>query len=118
LTPRELCRRLQDYLETHALGAVLPAPFEVEFAEDSAVQPDVLVILESQRQRLTAERFYGPLALVVEVVSYSSKRTDRLEKRELYLTEGVLRDACAVTWPHGKVLPMLPAEPKLRLVTG
>lgn len=85
----ELCRRFQDYLEAHGLGEVLPAPFEVEFSDDSAVQPDVLVILESQRQRLTAERLYGPPALVVEVVSYSSKRTDRLEKRELYVAEGV-----------------------------
>jgi Uma2 family endonuclease len=85
----ELAHRLHDYLQTHGLGEVLPAPFEVQFAEDSAVQPDVLVILESQRQRLSGERFYGPPALVIEVVSYSSKRTDRLQKRELYLAEGV-----------------------------
>jgi len=85
----ELCRRLQDYLEAHALGEVLPAPFEVEFNEDSAVQPDVLVILEPQRRHLTPKRLHGPPALVVEIVSYTSKRTDRLEKRELYLAEGV-----------------------------
>jgi len=85
----ELARRLQDYLETHGLGEALPAPFEVEFTEDSAVQPDVLVILEPQRRHLTPKRLHGPPALVVEIVSYTSKRTDRLEKRELYLAEGV-----------------------------
>src|SRR3989449_1092792 len=85
----ELARRLQSYLETHAIGEALPAPFEVEFTEDSAVQPDILVILDSQRDRLTAARLYGPPALIVEVVSYSSKRTDRLHKRRLYSEEGV-----------------------------
>ena len=85
----ELAGRLQGYLETHSIGEALPAPFEVEFTEDSAVQPDVIVLLESQHRRLTAERLYGPPALVIEIVSYSSKRTDRLEKRELYLAEGV-----------------------------
>jgi Uma2 family endonuclease len=85
----EVVRRLQDYLEAHGLGEALPAPFEVELTEDSAVQPDVLVVLAAQRRRLTAERLYGPPALVVEVVSYSSKRTDRLEKRQLYEAEGV-----------------------------
>jgi Uma2 family endonuclease len=61
----------------------------VEFTDDSAVQPDVLVILDSQQDRLTEARFYGPPALVIEVVSYSSKRTDRLDKRQLYQEESV-----------------------------
>ena len=85
----ELARRLQEYLKTHVIGEALPAPFEVEFTEDSAVQPDILVILDPQRDRLTAARLYGPPALIVEVVSYSSKRTDRLHKRRLYSEEGV-----------------------------
>jgi Uma2 family endonuclease len=85
----ELARRLQEYLKRHVIGEALPAPFEVEFTEDSAVQPDILVILDPQRDRLTAARLYGPPALIVEVVSYSSKRTDRLHKRRLYSEEGV-----------------------------
>jgi len=85
----ELARRLQEYLKTHVIGEALPAPFEVEFTEDSAVQPDILVILDPQRDRLTAARLYGPPALIVEVVSYSSKRTDGLHKRRLYSEEGV-----------------------------
>ena len=56
----ELARRLQEYLKTHVIGEALPAPFEVEFTEDSAVQPDILVILDPQRDRLTAARLYGP----------------------------------------------------------
>ncbi len=86
---RDLCSTLQAYLATHGLGEALPAPFEVEFTEDSAVQPDVIVLLEPQQGRLTAKRLYGPPALVIEIISYSSKRTDRLQKRHLYVEEGV-----------------------------
>ncbi len=86
---REFLMRLHDYVTTHNLGEALPAPFEVEFAADSAVQPDVLVLLRHDRPRLTDERFYGPPTLVVEIVSHSSRRTDRLQKRELYQDFGV-----------------------------
>ena len=85
----ELARRLQEYLTAHELGEALPAPFEVEFSDDSAVQPDILALLAPERARLTDQRLYGPPALVIEVVSYSSKRTDRIEKRQLYQEEGV-----------------------------
>ncbi len=66
---RELCSALHAYVVEHGLGEALPAPFEVEFAEDSAVQPDVLVTLESPGEQLTLKRLYGPPALVVEVVA-------------------------------------------------
>jgi len=85
----ELAHLLYDYLAVHHLGRVITGPFEVEFSDDSAVQPDLLVVLHTQRSRLTPERHQGPPALVIEIISYSSKRTDRLQKRELYLSEGV-----------------------------
>jgi len=86
---RELCATLHAYLAAHRLGEALPSPFEVEFTEDSAVQPDVLALLAREQDRLTAERLYGPPALVIEIVSYSSRRTDRIQKRQLYQDEGV-----------------------------
>lgn len=85
----ELVRRLQDYVERHGLGEAIVSPYEVEFAEDTAVQPDVLVILHDRARYLTKKRLMGPPSLAVEVISYSSKRTDRLQKRALYLEEGV-----------------------------
>jgi Uma2 family endonuclease len=77
----ELALLLKGHVDRHDLGVVIVAPFEVEFAEDSAVQPDVLVILRDRSDRLTAQRLLGPPSLMVEVVSYSSKRTDRLAWR-------------------------------------
>ena len=85
----DLIRLLSDHLDQHHLGFVLPGPFEVQLADDSAVQPDVLVILSGRGPQPTRERLYGPPSLVIEIISYSSKRTDRLQKRLLYLEEGV-----------------------------
>ena len=129
---RDLCHRLHEYVHTHGLGEALPALFEVEFARDSAVQPDVIVILEAQRHRLTRKRLTGPPALAVEVISYSSKRTDRLQKRQLYQDEGVseywivdLEQRHVERWRPGDTAPELvtnrlvwrpePAVPALEL---
>lgn len=85
----ELVTTLKPYVDAHSLGIVLPGPFEIEFTGDSAVQPDVLVILNDRLHQLTRKRLNGPPSLVIEIISYSSKRTDRLQKRELYQDETV-----------------------------
>jgi Uma2 family endonuclease len=87
-TVLELALLLKDYVDRHDLGTVVIAPFEVELTEDSAVQPDVLVILADRASLLTPKRLMGPPSLAVEVISYTSKRTDRLQKRRLYQEEG------------------------------
>ena len=67
--------------------------------------------------RYEEERLYGAPSLAIEIIAYSSKRTDRLQQRDLYMTEDVeeywivdpgLRRV--ERWPKGA------AEPKL--VTG
>ena len=88
-TVLELAALFRDYLERNPLGEVLMAPFEVELTEDSAVQPDVLVILADRARLLTRQRLQGAPSLAIEVISYTSKRTDRLQKRRLYQEEGV-----------------------------
>jgi Uma2 family endonuclease len=85
----EVATVLRDYVTRTGQGKVTVAPFEVELTADSAVQPDVLVLLADRTHQLTPERLLGPPSLIVEVVSYSSKRTDRLQKRRLYQEEGV-----------------------------
>ena len=84
-----LARGLADYVDRYELGETFLGPFEVEFADDTAVQPDVLVLLHDRAGQLTPARLMGPPSLVVEVVSYSSKRIDRLQKRALYMDDGV-----------------------------
>ncbi len=85
----EFFATLKRHVEQYALGEAIVAPFEVEFSDDTAVQPDVLVILNDRAEQLTHKRLMGPPSLAVEVISYSSKRTDRLQKRALYMGDGV-----------------------------
>lgn len=85
----ELIVMLHEYVELHDLGETIVSPFEVEFSDDTAVQPDVLVILNDRAAQLTRKRLMGPPSLAVEVISYSSKRTDRLQKRSLDMEDGV-----------------------------
>ncbi len=85
----ELAALLKTYVEDYELGETIIAPFEVEFSKDTAVQPDILVILNDRADQLTRKRLMGPPSLAIEVISYSSKRTDRLQKRSLYLEDGV-----------------------------
>ncbi len=85
----ELAVILKAFVEQHELGETVISPFEVEFSDDTAVQPDVLVILNDRADQLTRKRLMGPPSLAVEVISYSSKRTDRLQKRSLYMEDGV-----------------------------
>lgn len=85
----EFLTTLKAYVERHDLGEAIVSPFEVELAADTAVQPDVLVVLDDRTPQITRQRLMGPPSLAVEVISYSSKRTDRLQKRALYMKHGV-----------------------------
>jgi Uma2 family endonuclease len=69
-------------------GLVLCAPIDVQLAEHSTVQPDIIYLsLEHKgRARTTVE---GPPDLIVEVISRSTARRDRGEKLRLYAEAGV-----------------------------
>jgi Uma2 family endonuclease len=71
------------------LGAVFLAPFDVAFDEFSVVQPDLLVLLRSHRERFTGERIKGAPSLVIEILSPSTRRYDRDIKRDFYARHGV-----------------------------
>jgi Uma2 family endonuclease len=66
---------------------VLVAPADVAFAEDSLVQPDVLVTPVPDAGAVSDE--IRGLLLAVEVLSPSSARADRQVKRRLYQREAV-----------------------------
>ncbi len=107
---------LKQYVEQHRLGEAFVSPFEVEFSADTAVQPDVLVILNDRASQLTRKRLVGPPSLAIEVISYSSKRTDRLQKRALYMEEGV-EEYWVVDVYHPRVERWVPGESQAELVT-
>lgn len=63
------------------------APTDVVFDEYNVVQPDLLVVCDSSK--ITEANIQGAPDLVVEILSPSTSRKDRREKRSLYERFGV-----------------------------
>lgn len=70
-------------------GEAFIAPFDVVLSRFDAVEPDLLVIGGDQGHILTDKNVQGPPALVVEVLSGSTRRRDERAKRQLYERAGV-----------------------------
>ena len=85
-----LYRLLDDYARRVQGGEVAFAPFDVRLGHFDAVEPD-LVFLSATRPRVPNDESsidYAP-DLVVEVISSSSRRVDRVRKMALYARSGV-----------------------------
>jgi Uma2 family endonuclease len=87
----ELAIALDAYLRREPVGIVLTSPADLELQKGTVTQPDVFVV--PRDTRLSGETLEWPdikaLLLAVEVLSASSLRADRVEKRDFYLEHGV-----------------------------
>ncbi|MEX2232709.1 MAG: Uma2 family endonuclease [Cyclobacteriaceae bacterium] len=72
-------------------GKIAIAPFDVYLDETrNAVQPDIVVILNSNRGNLNLKgHFHGVPYLLVEILSPANKDYDLVKKKELYERFGV-----------------------------
>ena len=84
-------RRLSEGIEDQGKGEIIIAPFDVYLDESSnAVQPDVVVILNSNAGALNPNgHFHGVPDFIVEVLSPGNKDHDLIKKKELYERFGV-----------------------------
>jgi Uma2 family endonuclease len=80
--------RFLAYVEEHG-GEVFPAPTDVFFADDTVVEPDVVVVHADHLDRLEERFVRSAPDVVVEVSSPSTRRLDLIRKRALYEREGV-----------------------------
>lgn len=81
---------LADYLRTHPeVGEVYFAPLDVIFSSWDVVEPDLLFVAADQRHILTEKNVVGAPALVVEILSPSTKSRDRRLKHRLFEKSGV-----------------------------
>jgi Uma2 family endonuclease len=85
----ELYARLREYLRREHVGFAFGAPVAIEFSSDRVVEPDVVVLPLVAGKRPEHFRDVRRVLLAVEVVSPSSARADRVEKRDLYRAESV-----------------------------
>ena len=84
-----LFKLIEPYAEQIGLDSLF-APIAVTFSEQREVQPDAVVLPKrSDGRRATRFSDVSRLILAVEVLSPSTQRVDRNEKRRLYRQEGV-----------------------------
>ena len=87
---RRLQRILEDYfwqIDSH--GEVFNSPLDVTFNDFTVVQPDLLYVSGEHKNITKEARIDGPPTLVVEILSPSTSRKDRMEKRRIYQNGGV-----------------------------
>ncbi len=83
-------RQIGNFIKERKLGRVLVAPFEVHLSERSRpVQPDILFVSGARWPQGFVQFFAGAPDLVVEVISPSSVRTDRVVKFTAYEAAGI-----------------------------
>jgi Uma2 family endonuclease len=87
----EIYFELSLYLRQHpGLGEAFLSPFDVVLSTWDVVEPDLLLILETQKSILTEANVQGAPAIVVEILSPSTRRRDQTIKRKLFERAGVL----------------------------
>ena len=70
-------------------GRLFLSPFDVVFSFHDVVEPDLVFVAPDQLEILTAKNIQGTPALVIEIVSPSTRTRDREVKRRLYERTGV-----------------------------
>src|SRR5437867_8526242 len=84
---KRLQRLLEAYFETGGLGEVFNAPIDLILTRQDVVQPDLVVVTDPTQ--VSARGIEGAPALVVEVLSPSTRDHDRTAKARRYAALGI-----------------------------
>jgi Uma2 family endonuclease len=88
LVSRRIQFQLYTQIEIKKRGCVINAPVDVHLGEFDVVQPDLVIVLETNRI-ITPSKVKGVPDLLVEIISPSSQDNDRVLKRSRYEMFGV-----------------------------
>jgi Uma2 family endonuclease len=80
---------LHQYLENHPIGEVFLSPIDVVLSDHDVVEPDLLLVLDDQSDLVTEKHLVGAPALVIEILSPTTRARDRGIKRRLFERTGV-----------------------------
>lgn len=86
---RELTLIVAAYVKRTKLGKVFVAPVDVVLDPDNTVQPDMVFVSIANLPMIQKRAIFGVPDLLVELVSPSSVRRDRYDKKALYARFGV-----------------------------
>jgi Uma2 family endonuclease len=79
-----------NHLAAHpGIGRIFLSPLDVIFTIHDIVEPDLLFVASDQIEIMTEKNIQGPPAIVVEIVSKSTRSRDERIKRELFERGGV-----------------------------
>lgn len=86
---KRLIMLLVERLERRGKGKVHHAPCDVVLSQHNVLQPDLLFVSKERLGILGKAAIEGPPDLVVEILSESTERWDRVTKRSVYARFGV-----------------------------
>jgi Uma2 family endonuclease len=79
---------LSPYVQRHQVGELFNVAADLQLGDQALLQPDLFVIA-ADNPSMESWKDVSRLVLAVEVISRSSRRFDRREKRHYYLSHGV-----------------------------
>ena len=80
---------LDEYCRANGIGEVIVSPADIEFSEHRFLQPDVCVVPLRDGRMIRSWSDIEKLLLAAEVISPTSAKADRFDKRHIYQSEGV-----------------------------
>ncbi len=80
---------LRKYIETHPIGKIYHAPFDVYLSDVNVYQPDILFLAKEHYALETKQGLRGAPDLIVEILSPKTSELDLGVKREVYTRCGV-----------------------------
>ena len=105
----EIASTIREFVRKNNLGKVLIAPTDVLLSETEKPQPDILFVSKERLDIITEMNVQGAPDLVVEILSPSTGRYDRVEKSKMYYKYGV-KEYWIVDPEHKVVEVFIPAE--------
>lgn len=75
---------LSQHIRSNDLGLLYHAPIDLILDATSVLQPDLLFIAKSRQSIITSKGIEGAPDLVIEILSPSTQRNDRITKAQIY----------------------------------
>ncbi len=77
------------YAKAAGWGIILSAPLDVLLSETNVVEPDIIGIASARKAIIKDKNIEGAPDLIVEIISESTRRNDKVLKLKLYAEFGV-----------------------------
>ena len=74
---------LAQHIKAHDLGKLFHAPIDLILASTSVLQPDLVFVSKDRQRIITEKAIEGVPDLVIEILSPSTSRTDRVTKAQI-----------------------------------